>query len=195
MRVDPSSIHECDACVYVASEDNIVVPKDATEKLNGRPDEPVFLGTFTMPDWTGHGHFYAVACHKCDVVIVDYPHGYSRDGSMFFEHLDCPAAESAPSGNKRTTIYIKDKSIYEREGIKDPREIAIELEKAIREQGFEAVDRGKGYTTWARDGRKAESSENQETITKKKPTPLAINVFLILFILAIVSMAVFYQKF
>ncbi len=72
----------CKECTFADNRESLLLystPRELKEKA-GR--EPVFVGKFTMPSWTGHLGFYIFVCPNCESLNVDYPHGYSM-------RLDC----------------------------------------------------------------------------------------------------------
>lgn len=98
--------HECTECTFVANKESIYVHPDVLKKLGKRP---VFLGIFTLPGWVGHSAFYVLKCSECDNAVVDYPHGYTSEGRLFFSCNSCFDGE-------QTIIPINDSGIYIKAG-------------------------------------------------------------------------------
>ena len=102
MTLDPNSVHECEKCTFVASTENITISREASSRINR---EPFLLGIFSMPGWSGHAPFYVFTCY-CNFVSVDYPHGYTNYGLLYFkcQNPDCQQKlELCPDKNR--TVY------------------------------------------------------------------------------------------
>lgn len=97
--------HECSECIFVASRESIFVDKKTRERVSRKA---VYIGTFTLPNWKGHLKFYLCLC-SCGRVFVDYPHGYTEGGYLFFYCDNC-----------ETIIPIYCKKIYKESGIEKP---------------------------------------------------------------------------
>lgn len=97
--------HECPECTFVASCESIFVDRKTRERVSNKP---IYVGTFALPNWKGHLKFYLCYC-PCDSTFVDYPHGYTDGGHLFFT---CDVCEA--------TILVEDKKIYQENGIEKP---------------------------------------------------------------------------
>lgn len=116
---------ECKECVFVQDEKTLLTFFVSREIKERATEEPVFVGKFTMPGWTGHSGFYLFRCKECEEVCVDYPHGYTDFGLMY---LRCGRCEEACS-----LEVVEMKSIYERDGIHIPKPTREERMKELNE--------------------------------------------------------------
>src|SRR3989344_6878058 len=66
----------CTECSYVADANIIRMFPEVRALRESVGIEPVFVGKFTMPKWSGHSSFYLFQCASCAELSVDYPHGY-----------------------------------------------------------------------------------------------------------------------
>ncbi len=132
--------HECPECTFVSSKENIYI---APNVVRGLGFEPLYIGKFTMPRWSGHNNFYAFVCKGCNQVVVDHPHGW-----MYLACFDCPGGVMTYAG-LCTILEIKDKEIYKREGLSVMSERAKkkELKKTAEEMGLKPVLSGKDLPT------------------------------------------------
>ncbi len=166
--------HECSKCTFVASMEDIYV---SPQVLREPPRKPVYLGAFTMPKFFGHANFYVLECKECYSVVVDQPHDYLRDGSLFFVHYDCPEAEETSRG-RCTIMPIKDKEVYRRE-----KKLCPGKRSRIKIDGFTTVASGDGYTVFVKN--------NSPLAVKHRKTSLQ-NFLLGAFIVAIIGLIYFY---
>lgn len=97
--------HECSECAFVASRESIFVDRKTRERVSNKP---VYIGTFTLPNWRGHLRFYLCRC-SCGKIFVDYPHGYTNGGYLFFV---CDGCEDK--------VLIHDKKVYKENGVEKP---------------------------------------------------------------------------
>ena len=98
--------HICSECTFVNSAEDIFVDIKTRYKV-GR--KPIYVGTFTLPKYSGHLKFYVFTCRCCEQIVVDHPRGYSDFGFLFFVCNSCKWAN-----------IIYDKKIYASEGIVKP---------------------------------------------------------------------------
>lgn len=103
-------------------------------------NRPLYLGAYIRPGCSGHQHFYVFICKSCGSLVVDYPHGYTQGGFLFFECYDCPGAVET-SNDRRTILLIKDKKTYEREKTPYPGRGS-----EVKIDGLTIVASGPGYT-------------------------------------------------
>ncbi len=78
--------HECDGCTFVASREAIYVDPEVVRNTTVKPS---FVGFFTLPGWTGHLSFYVFKCPDCEMVSLDYPHGYTDFGLLYLKCNVC----------------------------------------------------------------------------------------------------------
>lgn len=97
--------HECSECKFVASRESIFVDRKTRERAGYKPS---YVGTFTLPNWSGHLKFYLCRC-ACSRAFVDYPHGYTEGGYLFFFCDSCEAI-----------VLVQDNKIYKESGIERP---------------------------------------------------------------------------
>src|SRR3989344_1007449 len=97
--------HECSECTSVANKESIFVAREQRKKAARKP---ICIGKFTMPGWSGLSRFYLFKCY-CDAIVVDYPHGYTSGGHIYFSCEECEAS-----------LVILDRDIYNKEGIAMP---------------------------------------------------------------------------
>ena len=130
MTLDPNSAHECDKCTFVASTEDIVIPKEASSRIN---HAPFLVGIFSMPGWSGHSPFYVFTCY-CNFDSVDYPHGYTNYGLLY---LKCQNPECQ---KKLELCPNKNRAVYELVGGEIPpaskRKRLKNLERTMSEAGF-----------------------------------------------------------
>lgn len=104
--------HECSDCSFVVDATTLLlflVPREIRERAGKKPE---FVGKFTMTDWAGHSGFYIFKCSDCDIVCIDYPHGYCENGCLF---LRCDKCQF------RFVFYPSQyRDVYEREGVVAP---------------------------------------------------------------------------
>lgn len=178
MRVSPESIHECAECSYVASKENIFIDQRLLRRMG---EKPIFLGAFTMPGWSGHGNFYLLKCSACGTALVDYPHGYQRDGSLYFSCYNCPAGSMIHS-LKYTAITIKDPQVYKREKIAIPGK-----EDKIKTEGFKTIASDNDRTILIIDGSKAAKLLDQSRAIRKNKSRIVFSILAVLITALITS--------
>ncbi|MEK7151217.1 MAG: hypothetical protein AAB784_00680 [Patescibacteria group bacterium] len=98
--------HICSECTFVNSAKDIFVDRKTRDKA-GR--KPIYVGTFTLPKYTGHLKFYLFICSCCEQIVIDHPSGYTDGGFLFFVCGSCKWAS-----------IIYDKKIYVDAGIPKP---------------------------------------------------------------------------
>jgi len=81
--------------------------------------KPLFIGLFTLSKWVGHSRFYAFKCPECGLVTVDYPHGYTFGGRLYFL-CGCNG-----ENDRKTVIPIHDPVIYKAEGLEASKDISL----------------------------------------------------------------------
>ena len=128
--------HECKDCTLVASTEAIYVNPKVVRNATVKP---VFIGFFTLPEWTGHISFYIFKCPKCEMVSLDYPHGYTDFGLLY---LECNVCEKVlPLG------LPQNEEIYRREKMPLPpltlREREREIKKIIPKNRLVVIVGGK----------------------------------------------------
>ena len=101
--------HECSECIFVANQESVFTGWG--DKKVGKI--PKCVGCFTMPNWSGHCNFYIFSCPFCGNSSVDYPHGYTSDGTrsglLYLSCQDCEAIQP-----------LYDKDIYKASGMPAP---------------------------------------------------------------------------
>ena len=123
--------HQCQNCTFVANLSSIRGKVLSDEKLLKRlGKKPVFVGTFTSTDWAGHSNFYALKCPECGELVVDYAHGYTGGGYLYFMCKDC-SNPTIPEIN-RTNITIDEQSIYDSAGLDKPGSLFREIWESIK---------------------------------------------------------------
>lgn len=160
--------HECPECTFVASKDDIYIAPAVFKEIKRKP---IFLGFFTLSGWNGHSGFYAFECRACNNIVVDYPHSYSVNGLLFMVCQDCPWGAETLAG-LRTTLELKDKKIYEREGIafKSKRTIKKELAEEIKKMGLKLLSEHYPQTVLAKEDNPLAQPPDH------KPMPLIIPI-------------------
>ncbi len=164
----PKVLHECDECTFVPDIEFIArtLPSDVMGKIS---KEPVFIGSFTMPDWTGHSKFYVFRCAACKEIVVDYPHGYTSHGYLFLCCYGCAKGKETISG-KNTILSMKKKWFYDFEGIDFPNKEEIEsLKEEARQNGIVIADGWAEFADFIKD-------RPGSNTFKKKNVPLWIPV-------------------
>lgn len=79
------AIHECPECTFVASREDIFVDLKRRERASSQPE---LVGKYSLLSWSGHLSFYLCRC-LCGRAFVDYPHGYTDGGRLFFNCDNC----------------------------------------------------------------------------------------------------------
>ena len=102
--------HDCSHCAFLANIESIFVDGKTQGKALRKPQ---LVGLFTLPGWTGHSSFYCFACEFCEKLAVDYPHGYTSDGSRNgLLYLKCNHCNSQ--------LVLYDRKFYEVEEVNAP---------------------------------------------------------------------------
>lgn len=96
----------CKECEFVRDKETILTFLANKEVRNSAGKNPVCLGKFTMPGWTGHASFYIFRCRSCEEICVDSPHGYRGE----YMYLSCDSCRREIILNKKEheQIYIAD---------------------------------------------------------------------------------------
>lgn len=90
----------CKECVFVSELKDIIYHVRLADYEQIR--RPVLAGLFTSKDWIGHAPFYVFRCPFCREKSIDYAHGYTGGGFLYFR---C---------SNGCQVLIKDREIYEK---------------------------------------------------------------------------------
>lgn len=102
----------CEECTFAIDVEAIMLHHVARGAKHEVSYEPRFVGFFHMDGWSGHSGFYLFKCRHCASVSLDYPHGYTDNGSIYLKCSEC--------GSRLALGPNKHSMIYEREGIVKP---------------------------------------------------------------------------
>ena len=79
----------CAECVFASDKKTLLIFMVDRKIRQAAGYDPIFVGKFTMPGWVGHSRFYLFKCWECNVVCVDYPHGYTSRGCIYLRCDNC----------------------------------------------------------------------------------------------------------